>query len=570
MLLLPLKRTALLLVLAFAVPVSAATRYISSSTGSDSNTATQAESKSTPWAHLPGMANCTSACASYTPVAGDQFIMMGCDVWGNSSFPTVWSWQGTSGSPIYIGVDQTWYNATNCPSGWNRPLWTSCASPTYAVGCTPGNIGGGAGNNTFFATENSLGTMYVTLDYIEERDFYYNYVETNYGGTVANGCGYDDGYLTFNHMYIHHMEFGGSAGDGNGTGSSAVGMFLGGSSGILCAGSVFENGIIDGTDGTGCTSGGTSYPCSQGFTAFTFWPSILNSVIKGVNNGDVMDGGGVIENNNIGPVYLNTYTPNSHGNCLETTGGSQTYYIINNVIHDCGTSPYPSGVEAIEYGNSGETDYIIGNIFYNIYGNPPDFMQSTGTGTKVVMWNNIVSTPSGYSLDCFEGTKHGGPSFVTVDFENNQCITDAANGDGITGLYDSLCGGVTTTCTITHNVVITPTVATAQGYSQSSTYAFVPTSSNCNGVSSSLCAIGKGNNLTSSWPGGYTTNDTGYGCSESTVSGVVESVCPARTTNTRPSSGAWDIGAYEYAGSSGPTGSQIGTGVQLSGGAAIH
>src|SRR5579885_2327833 len=57
----------------FLIPASAFaqhTYYISKATGSDSNTATQAQSKSTPWAHLPGMPSCTSNCASYRPQGG--------------------------------------------------------------------------------------------------------------------------------------------------------------------------------------------------------------------------------------------------------------------------------------------------------------------------------------------------------------------------------------------------------------------------------------------------------------------------------------------------------------------
>src|ERR1700735_490420 len=57
------------------------TYYISKSTGSDSNSASAAQSKSSPWAHLPGMASCTSNCAAYSPVPGDQFILKGGDTW---------------------------------------------------------------------------------------------------------------------------------------------------------------------------------------------------------------------------------------------------------------------------------------------------------------------------------------------------------------------------------------------------------------------------------------------------------------------------------------------------------
>src|SRR6267142_1721560 len=72
---------ALLLLLTFAGlgnASAATTHYISKSTGSDSNNGT---AKTSPWAHLPGMPSCTANCASYTPGAGDQFILMGGDTW---------------------------------------------------------------------------------------------------------------------------------------------------------------------------------------------------------------------------------------------------------------------------------------------------------------------------------------------------------------------------------------------------------------------------------------------------------------------------------------------------------
>src|SRR5580704_6890233 len=99
-----------------------ATHYVAAN-GSDANNGT---SKSTPWLHAPGMANCASSCASYTPAAGDSIIFRGGDTWhfGNSAAaPYVgsgwgWSWSGSNGNPIYIGVDQTWFAA----SSWARPI----------------------------------------------------------------------------------------------------------------------------------------------------------------------------------------------------------------------------------------------------------------------------------------------------------------------------------------------------------------------------------------------------------------------------------------------------------------
>ncbi len=56
-----------------AKSVSATTYYVSTS-GADSNNGT---SKSTPWAHLPGMPAATGTAGSYSAVAGDTFYLEG-------------------------------------------------------------------------------------------------------------------------------------------------------------------------------------------------------------------------------------------------------------------------------------------------------------------------------------------------------------------------------------------------------------------------------------------------------------------------------------------------------------
>ena len=100
------------------------TYYIAAS-GSDATTSTQAQAKTTPWLHAPGMAGCTSNCASYNPVPGDRFNFRGGDTWHYAAaagspvgIPWNWNWSGSQASPIYIGVDTTWYAGTS----WVRPI----------------------------------------------------------------------------------------------------------------------------------------------------------------------------------------------------------------------------------------------------------------------------------------------------------------------------------------------------------------------------------------------------------------------------------------------------------------
>ena len=96
--------------LLICLPAAQAATYYIAANGLDSNNGT---SKSTPWAHLPGMPNCTGNCASASPRAGDNYIFKGGDTWSPSSLGVDWQWSGNSGARIYVGVDQTWFSGTS-------------------------------------------------------------------------------------------------------------------------------------------------------------------------------------------------------------------------------------------------------------------------------------------------------------------------------------------------------------------------------------------------------------------------------------------------------------------------
>src|SRR5271165_3711422 len=97
--------------------------YASKSIGSDTaydGTQETVSGTHGPFAHIPGMTGCASKCASVTPAGGEGFIMRGGDTWTNSDLGDVWVWGGSSGAPIYVGVDLNWYSG----SAWVRPVWT--------------------------------------------------------------------------------------------------------------------------------------------------------------------------------------------------------------------------------------------------------------------------------------------------------------------------------------------------------------------------------------------------------------------------------------------------------------
>lgn len=198
---------ALLATFFFAGSVSAATHYVATN-GSDSNNGT---SESTPWAHLPGMPTATNNASSYTPGAGDTFVLRGCDIWYNANFPFVLNNGGSSGSPVTITVDQTWYNTANCPSAWNRPVFDAHTSSSSSTGTEMNGSGGQtsgcvSGNGNYFIVINA---SYITIQWLELRNLYYaNDAENSCYGQNGMWSINNADYVTVSYGYEHAWAMG--------------------------------------------------------------------------------------------------------------------------------------------------------------------------------------------------------------------------------------------------------------------------------------------------------------------------------------------------------------------------
>ena len=218
-----------------------------------------------------------------------------------------------------------------------------------------------------------------------------------------------------------------------------------------------------------------------------------------------------------------------------------SYYIHDNVMHDLECS----GGENMMIGNTGETDYVWNNIIYNLGSSQvPSGPQNSGqTGMSTYFWNNTIVDPS--AGGCYTYSSQSGDQYNVINFQDNNCISSASSALGS--------GFNVTTLTNANNTLQTASAAdsnTSPNYNQytaSQTYAYSP-------VASTNSTVGAGANLASSYPAGFATSDTLYGCSETSVSGVTESVCPGRASNSRPASGggAWDTGAYVFSSASTP------------------
>jgi hypothetical protein len=519
------------------------TYYISYSLGSDSNTTTQAKSKSTPWKNLPGCYGASGNSASYSPVAGDSFILYGGDTWPNAALGCNWAAVGSSATPtssclgngnsctssgyIYVGVDMTWYSG----GSWSRPIFNGGG---IAVNTPPSGVA-----NAFFR----LYGNYTILDNIEMTGLYWTgspaygtgvYVPLGAGST---NIGAND---VIEHLYLHGWSHGTA---GSGANDNPCGIL--GDTGIPNnnTNTIAYQNVIDGTD-TGKDS------CSA---IFGGPPYVEQNFVQYVSSMQVTNGTVLVDSN----TYLNGVSSFSggHENCIEINA-SQNLTVSNNVCAHLGSgmltfwsAPYPG--YTITWYNNVAYDTDVNNIV--------DVAPAVYTSGNCTKGSGVYCTASGTTnfynntVECGQNSNPNAVCVAGIDstatavtLENNHWITNATTPNG--GMWST--NGVTPT--VTTNILQSLSTANGQGYNESQTYPFSPTSGGS--------TIGAGTNLTSSvgasFPSILTDSYVGvvYNATTHTVTGV------NRAANNRPSSGAWDASAYEYqSGSSNGTVSLSGT-----------
>ena len=387
--------------------------FYAANSGSDSNAGT---SESSPWAHIPGMPGCSGNCAANTPGSGNGYIMHGGDTFVLTASVN-WVWSGSSGSPVYIGVDKSWFSGAS----WNRPLWTSNKT---AIGGYYFNGGGAT-------------IAYGILDNIEMTTM------TDYGGAYVGGFDGDHDW-TWQNLYLHAQNV---ALDG----SCA---FFAGSGGT--ANNWVRNVIMDGSDRTGATNvGGNTGTC---YAFYPSIPNIQNSVIHDLANGIVGHSNYTIDVG-FNTVYNIVFSNNgSHPNGYEI-GDDSTHYFHDNVLHDTNGEMY---ILSPTSGNS-EQDYTWNNVFYRIIGNPPEIGVAA---PSVGLWyNNTVANICDVKTGggCTEGSLvcFSGPFAASQHLTNNYCVSGSLGGGGSTFLT---------------NLQQSSTTAAAQGISSTQSFAYSPNS----------------------------------------------------------------------------------------------
>ncbi|MGA8491162.1 MAG: hypothetical protein WB711_12110 [Terriglobales bacterium] len=536
--------------------------YYVAANGSDTNNGT---SESSPFLHSPGMANCSSNCASVTLASGLGVIFRGGDTWhfGNSSaspYAGVASRcadngnnaaglclddiNATSSNPIYYGVDKTWKTG----GSWARPILTAdnplCNSGTTGTmpdGATCTGTTDWYGQPSYYVSScgYQVGGSNVLVDvgfskYIIVDNFEITSLCQSHTGQPT---GYDDyvrygsaqAPIYFTNLYLHgasHLQFAaknGTAGCTSGTVCTNIYAF----SGAVANGSVGEtiaNNVVDFADsdpgGEGLCFGGFY---NVAYNVFRYTTQCLANPLH-------------LFHDNLYEYFFE----NGHSNMLEDLGeAAGANAIYNNVFrHIEAYVTSGGGVGLWQLPASGTTDYFFNNLMYDV-GN-----------IEYINVGNSGSTLGNYTF--FNNTFQTNPSqpILRCEYLTGGALTDTNNhfiDDGTQ--YLGPCNKTTTTPLLQSNAQADANVsAHFDQYAGSESQGYSP-------VASTNSTVIAGTNVYTSMCGalgsaGLTTaqtaceSNTTYACSY--AGNGAGPVCPAGTVNARPSSTVWDVGAYEF------------------------
>jgi len=239
-------------------------------------------------------------------------------------------------------------------------------------------------------------------------------------------------------------------------------------------------------------------------------------------------------------IYENFFE-NGHSNVIEDAETSPIGVIYNNVFRHIENFVTSGGGVLLWPGPTGASDhsYSFNNVAYDVgeieYFNMGGIGITTNNGNYVVFNNTFQSNVNQPILRCelVVGS--------TLDTSNHYIDDGAYLNTGCTP-------------TILTPKTMTNATATADGYTSAQTFAYSPTSSGSPTVGtgtnehSGYCAtlLASADALIQA-AGTACQSATTYACSYNTGNHTMS--CPAKVATARPSSGAWDAGAYQFSGS---------------------
>jgi hypothetical protein len=521
------------LFLLFVSPTWATTYYISQA-GSDSNSGT---SKAAAWQHAPYMHSFTG---SYTHATGDQFIFHGGDTWTASTDYLNIPNGGASGNPDYYGVDKTWYSGAS----WNRPIMS-------IAGTLPNQDS--YNESRIFA----ISAAWITFDNWEITGG-----SCSSTGPVAqnyfNNDGTYDGIVVTNGYFHAFQPPSGGCGNtklGDGQ-NAAVWIYTQiGTSLSNCHGS-FDHNLVDGTDGSGAKGYLTIVADPAPCAAFAY--NVTHDICSGFGGNFTSAHDNVVGNfgGQIGQ-YECASSGGIHNHAIRTNIDANIY---NNTLYDT-----ESEVISFNPQSGGPGSYVYNNVLWANNASAIDIGDNgTNTTGAAYIFNNTIEQQSGGAYvygNCINLENNVGTLLLANEYHifatgsSNGCINIAnppfsVGGKGTAGTLIYNAG---------NNFYSNLATANSDGYNVSQTYVYSPTSAGSP-------TVGIGANETSY--GG--SNDTTYACAQVTVAGVAGVSCPARTTNARPTSGAWDAGAYEFSAVASTVGTTLSPGVTVNRGVNIR
>ncbi len=451
-------------------PPSPATYYVNYQGGSDTNSGLTKEAA---WQRAPGMKNCSSNCSLAALHPGDRVIFKGGVAWDASGFPMVVSASGSSGNPIYYGVDASWYAG----GGWTRPVF-DLENGTWTE----------APILVSFAN-------FVTFDNLEiENEAVDNSGRWPPRGSISVDSGSS---IVIENCYIHGWSIQNPVIGSDSLPSGGI-AFYGRS-----VGGVVQNCVLDGS------------PESDSGVGIYGGASIDGNVIENVPNGIVVtDPLANVSGNQVFDVPYSVDPSASSNAMVVQTSGS----IDNNVVHDLVPGAFPIVLQAgtQELGN---TQYVYNNLVWNVGDNAPVVIESGAFGpnspSNQYVYNNTLS--GGSSAGCVGVIADVyAPTNLTV--QNNHCISELSSAqawcwNNAGGNFD--CGAVGHLI-FGNNVLMTTEAAASQGYTLADSFqpagaggatvgAGLNLVSSCVPIGSSLC----NDRLGVSRPGGTAAWDAG-------------------------------------------------------------
>jgi len=298
--------------------------------------------------------------------------------------------------------------------------------------------------------------------------------------------------------------------------------------------------VVDGSD-----TAQNSFMGIEGSCVGYVYENEFKDLIYGVN------GSGLLMHDNVfDSVGFGSYDGVSHTGIVISNIDSSPGFIFYNNVTVNGLPGLDGGVSVWQTPLAGGTSYAFNNVSpngANIQGTllwcGEFFMGGAGGGTCTWFNNTVECGPnSDPAKACFRvGSGQSGPLIAGVEEYNTHAVGSAT--------VNAISHECTSACPVTTANLVpqTEAVASAQGYSIAQPYAFSPTASG-------NATVGAGENLTSlcatisgidAGAGTACLSDTTYAVSYNTSNHTVS--YPARTPVARPATGAWDVGAYQFA-----------------------